>query len=130
MKKKIETAVQQLKQEGKSISKKAIADILNVNLSTVYRNWNESLNEHLTPESIPLNLLASLQKENKQLKEEVKHFKAKVAALETQLKDISSIELSKKEIMPSTDKFTDIDKNKKGSKSMKPLLLLCGPTRI
>jgi biotin-(acetyl-CoA carboxylase) ligase len=94
MKKKIETAVQQLKNEGKPISKKAVADKLNVNLSTVYRNWEDSFDEYFLPESIPLNLLASLQKENNQLK-------AKVTALETELnrkKDISSIEERK----PST----------------------------
>jgi DNA-binding transcriptional MocR family regulator len=94
MKKKIENLLQQLKKEGKSISKKAIADILKVNLSTVYRNWQESFDEYLTPEPIPLNLLASLQKENNQLK-------AKIAALETQINRRKVI-ISTEQRKPST----------------------------
>ena len=93
MKKKIETLLQQLKKEGKPISKKIIAKELNIGIATVYRNWEESFDKYLN-ESIPINLLALLQKENNQLK-------AKVTALETELnrrKDISSIEERK----PST----------------------------
>ena len=37
---------------------------------------------------------------------------------------------SEKEVVPFTDNFTDIDKNKKGSKSLEPFVLLAPPSGL
>lgn len=78
MKKKIEVLLQQLKKEGKSITKKIIAQKLNIGIATVYRNWEDSFDEYLS--SLPLNLIPALHQKIKDLEKENFHLKTQLAA--------------------------------------------------